>query len=175
MTATTKNKLASSKPHAAGRKTSGPAKNASRAPGITQPTYVFDKGGQRVELVGRSVFEDLGFTPEESHSLLSDVVDEILRQRNSVKETLVSALEEEIETQGLSIKQAAEIVAISRPRMSNFLNRNFEKVSVDALIDAMHKFGKEVRLEVVKAVKPRRSTVARQQRAVAAQSNKPSR
>ena len=48
----------------------------------SSPGYVVKSGGHTVEVVGRSVFEQLGFTPRTTLELLGTAVDEVLCRRN---------------------------------------------------------------------------------------------
>ncbi len=115
------------------------------------PAHVFQKDGLQVEVMGRSVFERLGFSAAETRELASKAVDEVLARRNNIKAQLVGVLEGELRAQGLTVTQMATIASVSRPRLSNILNRNYEKFSIDAVVDLMQKFGKEVRFKVVSA------------------------
>ena len=106
-------------------------------------------GGKTYRLEGRSVFQDLGYSEEESRPWIQSALEEVLQQRNSVKESLVDIARTEILSLGLNTSQAADHLSMTRPRVSNILNRKFDKVSIDAIVDVVHKLGKDLRFEVV--------------------------
>ena len=119
----------------------------ARLQGGTQ--HVIERGGRTYVLEGRSIFEDLGFSQEESRPWVEKAFDEVLQQRNEVKTALVDAARDQILSLGLNTSQAADYLSMTRPRVSDILNRKFEKVSIDAVVDVVHKFGKELRIQVV--------------------------
>jgi len=112
--------------------------------------HAFVRNGQTYVVEGRSVFEDLGLPRQRSRELVEHAFDEVLAQRrNDLKSTLVDAARDEILSLGLNTSQAADYLSMTRPRVSDILNRKFDKVSIDAIVDVVHKFGKEVRVQVV--------------------------
>jgi predicted XRE-type DNA-binding protein len=102
---------------------------------------------------GRSVFDDLGFSEDETVVLMTEVADAIAA-RNAIKRTIVEALKEQIFQRKLNITTAAEFLEISRPRLSNIASARFEKFSIDSAVDLMLKFGKEVKVQLVDVTTP---------------------
>lgn len=97
---------------------------------------------------GRSVFDDLDFSEDETVALMTEVADTIAA-RNAIKQTIVDAIKEQISQRDLNITTAAEFLKISRPRLSNIAGARFEKFSIDTAVDLMRKFGKEVHVQLV--------------------------
>ena len=104
-----------------------------------------------VVYVGRSVFDDLGFTPEETVQLISDAQKEIT-QRNALKLAAIEAIKAEIHLRDMNVTAAAQFLEISRPRLSNITNAKLEKFSIDSAIDLLTKFGKSVQFSIVDTV-----------------------
>ena len=110
---------------------------------------VFEVEGKRVEVKGQSAFDLLGFAPHEATALLGDVVAKVIQRRNGIKHELVDRLQEIAQAQELTITEMAKEVAITRPRLSSIMNHDFDKISIDAVVDVLHRLGKEVRIQVV--------------------------
>jgi len=58
------------------------------------------------------------------------------------------ALADWIEEHNLKQAEAAEILMVSRPRVSDVVNRKTEKFTIDALVEMLSRAGKPVRLAV---------------------------
>lgn len=99
---------------------------------------------------GRSVFDDLGFSEDETVKLMTEVADNIA-MRNAMKMFIVEAINEQISQRQLNITKAAELLQISRPRLSNIAGARLEKFTIDAALDLMFKLGKEVKIQFVDA------------------------
>lgn len=107
---------------------------------------------------GRSVFDDLGFSEDETVAFMTEVADTIAA-RNAIKRKFVEAIKEQISQRKLNITTAAEFLEISRPRLSNIASARFEKFSIDSAVDLMLKFGKEVQVQLVDVATPRATHV----------------
>jgi predicted XRE-type DNA-binding protein len=92
---------------------------------------------------GRSVFEDLGYSPQAARPLM-DAVEEQVRRRNALKQVLVDELNREIEARHLNLTDAATMLLISRPRLSDISHAKFEKFSIDSALDLLHRLGKSI-------------------------------
>jgi predicted XRE-type DNA-binding protein len=79
------------------------------------------------------VFRDLGFPPEKAEHLL-------------VRADLMIRLEKQLESRGLKQAQAAKLLGISQPRVSDLLRGRVELFSADTLIDMLARLGIKVRL-----------------------------
>jgi predicted XRE-type DNA-binding protein len=91
------------------------------------------KAKRRVTRSSRNVFRDLGFPPEKAEHLL-------------VRADLMIRLEKELGSRGLKQAQAAELLGITQPRVSDLLRGRVELFSADALIDMLPRLGIKVRV-----------------------------
>lgn len=92
-----------------------------------------------------NVFRDLGFGPEEAEHLL-------------VRADLMIQLQKLIASRRLKQREAAKVLRVTQPRISDLLRGRIDLFSTDALIDMLARLGAHVRF----SVKPtrRRSKVA---------------
>ena len=96
---------------------------------------------------GSNLFEELGFDPEEavrhqreSNRKINDIV--------SLKEELMQEVSAWIKDNNLKQEEAAKILHVTRPRVSDVVNRKTEKFTLDALVNMLTQIGKPVRLSV---------------------------
>ena len=82
-----------------------------------------------------NVFADLGFKPEEAACL-------------KIKSQLMIEISEWIRAQGLKQEQAAKVLDISRPRVSDIVTGKIDKFTIDALIEILEHAGKHVSVKV---------------------------
>ena len=80
-----------------------------------------------------NVFRDLGFPPDKAEHLL-------------VRADLMMRLERELGSRALKQAQAAKLLGITQPRVSDLLRGRGELFSADALIDMLARLGIRVRL-----------------------------
>ena len=95
----------------------------------------------RVTASTGNVFRDLGFRREEAAHLL-------------IRADLMIQAQKLIATRKLKQREAAEILRVSQPRVSDLLQGRIDLFSTDALIDMLARLGARVRL----TVKPGRRT-----------------
>lgn len=93
----------------------------------------------KVVLGSDNVFEDLGFEAEEAINL-------------KVRADLMLDLCSYIQKQGWTQKEAAEFLGETQPRISNLMNGEIGRFSVDKLMNMLKKVGMEVKVEVVSKV-----------------------
>ncbi len=86
-----------------------------------------------------NVFEDLGFEAEEAMNL-------------KVRADLMLDLRSYIQKRGWTQKEAAEFLGETQPRISNLMNGEISRFSVDKLINLLGKAGMEVKVEVISKV-----------------------
>ncbi len=98
----------------------------------------------RVTTSTGNVFRDLGFSKEESEHLL-------------VRADLLIQVQKAITSRRLKQAQAAKVLRVTQPRVSDLLRGRIDLFSTDALIDMLARLGVGVRL-VVKT--PRSKKVA---------------
>jgi predicted XRE-type DNA-binding protein len=89
----------------------------------------------RVTRSSGNVFRDLGFPPNKAEHFL-------------VRADLMIRIEKEIGSRGLKQAQAAKLLGISQPRVSDLLRGRIELFSADTLIDMLARLGIKVRLVV---------------------------
>lgn len=80
-----------------------------------------------------NVFRDLGFTREEAEHLL-------------IRSDLMIAVQKALERRGLKQAEAAKILGVTQPRVSDLLRGRIDLFSTDALIDMLARLGIRVRL-----------------------------
>ena len=105
----------------------------------TQSAHITRKGGH--------VFEDLGFSPDEA-AVLKARSEQIISEKLAIKESLMHELAGWIEVKQLKQAQAAEILGVTRPRVSDVVNQKTVKFTIDALIDMLARTGKRVQFTV---------------------------
>ena len=87
-----------------------------------------------------NVFRDLGFPPDKAEHLL-------------VRTDLMIRLEKELGARGLKQAQAAKLLGISQPRVSDLLRGRVRLFSADALIDMLARL--EIKVRVVTTARKR--------------------
>lgn len=93
--------------------------------------------------VGGNVFLDLGFPPDEAVKLKAHS-DMLIK----TKLALAESLSEWISENHLKQEQAAEIFGVSRPRVSDVVNKKLSKFTVDALMEMLAKTGKGIEFSI---------------------------
>ena len=83
-----------------------------------------------------NVFADLGFPPEEAEHL-------------KIRSDLMIELCKAIKARGLKQAEAAELLGVTQPRVSDLVRGRLDLFSVDSLIDMLARLGIRVRLVVV--------------------------
>ena len=94
-----------------------------------------------------NIFADLGFSPEEAKRLLAEA-DQAIDEKRAIKQTLMTEIVSWIDAHNLKQAQAAEILGITRPRVSDVVNQKTPKFTVDSLVDLVLRTGKHVQLSV---------------------------
>ena len=96
---------------------------------------------------GANIFVELGFPPEEAKRLYAasrKQIDDTLR----LKKQLMTALADWIEDHHLRQADAAEILMVSRPRVSDVVNKKTAKFTIDTLVGMLSRIGKPVSLAI---------------------------
>ncbi|TAK01651.1 XRE family transcriptional regulator [bacterium] len=83
-----------------------------------------------------NVFRDLGFTSEEA-------------ERLKIRSDLMIQLQKLISVRGLTQAQAAKILGVTQPRVSDLLRGRIDLFSTDAIIDMLARFGVRVKVALV--------------------------
>lgn len=105
-----------------------------------QSTHITPSGG--------NVFADLGFGAEEA-TVLKANSQRIISEKLAIKQALMSEISDWMEAEKLKQIDAAQILGITRPRVSDVVNQKTVKFTIDALVDMLARTGKQVRLSVV--------------------------
>jgi predicted XRE-type DNA-binding protein len=102
---------------------------------------------RRVTKPGTNLFLELGFSPEEAKRLLAASRRQI-NDTKLLKEQLMTELAEWIEEHHLKQAEVAEILMVSRPRVSDVVNKKTSKFTIDTLVEMLSRVGKPVKLAV---------------------------
>lgn len=97
--------------------------------------------------VGGNVFADLGFEAEEAVKLLAET-DVIISKKLAIKDSLMTEIAGWIEVKKLKQAEAAQILGVTRPRVSDVIHKKAIKFTIDALVDMLAKTGKHVQLSI---------------------------
>jgi predicted XRE-type DNA-binding protein len=102
---------------------------------------------RRVTKPGANLFLELGFPPAEAkrlHTLSRKHINDTRR----LKRQLMDELSTWIAEHRLKQSEAAAILMVSRPRVSDVMNKKATKFSIDALIEMLARVGRPVTLAV---------------------------
>lgn len=91
-----------------------------------------------------NIFLDLGFSSEESIKLKA-----ASQQLIENKLLLINAMTDWIEQNHYKQSEAAAILGVSRPRISDMVNKKLEKFTLDTLVSFVAKTGKSVSLQLI--------------------------
>ncbi len=105
----------------------------------TNPTHITPVGG--------NVFADLGFEEAEAVAL-QERSKRIISEKLAIKENLMAEISMWIKQKNLKQVEAAEILGITRPRVSDVIHGKSIKFTIDALVDMLARAGKQVELSV---------------------------
>jgi predicted XRE-type DNA-binding protein len=94
-----------------------------------------------------NLFLELGFTPKEAKRLQAASRKQINDTR-LLKQQLMEELTVWIRKHHLKQAEAAEILMVSRPRVSDVVNKKTAKFTIDTLVEMLNRIGKPVRLAI---------------------------
>lgn len=94
-----------------------------------------------------NVFADLGFPPEEAAALKAESQRRIAAKQ-AIKEQLAKEIASWVSSKKLTQAQAAPILGVTRPRVSDAIGGKFSKFSIDALVDMLARTGRQVELSI---------------------------
>lgn len=97
--------------------------------------------------VGANIFLELGFAADEAE-LLQQESQQRINAALSMKEQLMDELSQWISDQHLKQSEAADILKINRPRVSDLVNKKASKFTLDALVNMLARIGKPVTIVV---------------------------
>jgi predicted XRE-type DNA-binding protein len=96
---------------------------------------------------GANLFLELGFTPDEAKRLQIASRKQI-NATLLLKRQLMEELSVWIAKHHLKQAQAAEILMVSRPRVSDVVNKKTAKFTIDTLVEMLSRVGKPVKLAI---------------------------
>ncbi|QGY32386.1 helix-turn-helix domain-containing protein [Pantoea cypripedii] len=94
-----------------------------------------------------NIFADLGFEPDEAAALLAET-DREIAQAIELKKQLMVAIKNWMKASGHKQVEAAKLLHVSRPRLSDAVNQKTDKFTIDALVGMVQHTGKTVRMIV---------------------------
>ena len=103
--------------------------------------------GRHRTAAGGNVFEDLGFPKRQAREMLRQADARIARERE-LKQQAAAALADWIRREGLTQLDAAALLSVSRPRVSDLVNFKLARFSLDTLTSMLLRIGKRVELVV---------------------------
>lgn len=112
---------------------------------MKKPTAVH--GVSHVTRAGGNIFLDLGFSAADAKRLKAET-HAAISQKLALREELASEIAGWIKEKDLKQEQAAEILKVSRPRVSDIVRHKVAKFSIDTLVDLVNRTGKTVSLKV---------------------------
>jgi len=96
---------------------------------------------------GANIFLELGFSPAEAKRLHAASRKQV-NDTKRLKEQLMTELAAWIEKHSLKQAEAADILMVSRPRVSDVVNGKASKFTIDTLVEMLSRVGKPVKLTV---------------------------
>ncbi len=94
-----------------------------------------------------NVFAELGFTQTEAEYYQAESR-KLIDDAKALKEQLMGEVAQWIKENHLLQEKAAEILHISRPRVSDVVNKKTNKFTIDALISMLIRIGKPVTIAI---------------------------
>ena len=96
---------------------------------------------------GANLFVELGFDFAEAEQLQTESRKRI-NDTNVLEEALMSELAKWIKENHLKQVEAAVILQVTRPRVSDVVNKKISKFTIDALVGMLTRIGKTVHLAI---------------------------
>jgi predicted XRE-type DNA-binding protein len=106
-----------------------------------------DTKTRHVTQSGANLFAELGFDLAEAEQLQAQSRKRI-NDTNVLKEALMSELAKWIKENHLKQEEAAVILHVTRPRVSDVVNKKISKFTIDALVGMLTRIGKTVHLAI---------------------------
>lgn len=107
-------------------------------------------GVAHVTETGGNVFADLGFSKSEAAKLKARS-DELVKTRLAMREHLAEEIAGWIKSENLLQEDAARILNVARPRVSEVVRKKINKFSLEKLVEMLGRAGKRVELVVKEA------------------------
>ncbi|CAH2783405.1 MAG: Uncharacterized protein STM3907 [uncultured Caballeronia sp.] len=98
---------------------------------------------QHVTKPGANLFGELGFNAEEAQQYQAES-QALIGQTLELKQQLMDELASWIEAHYLRQAEAAEILHVMRPRVSDVVNKKTSKFTIDTIVEMLARIGKPV-------------------------------
>lgn len=102
---------------------------------------------RRITRAGTNVFEELK-VPEPQAKILHETVQREIAMRLQLKAKLMNELSDWMLQTHLKQAEAAKLLMISRPRVSDVVNKKAAKFSIDTLLEMLSRAGKRIEITV---------------------------
>lgn len=96
---------------------------------------------------GKNLFLELGFAPDEAKRLRAASRKQI-NDTQRLKQQLMEELTKWIVEHNLKQSEAAAILMVSRPRVSDVVNKKTAKFTIDTLVEMLSRVGKPVAMAI---------------------------
>jgi len=96
---------------------------------------------------GGNVFADVGIEPKKAAALKAES-QRIVAEQLAIKNDLVTAVAEWIATRKLEKSEAAEILGLTRSRVSALINKKANEFTIDALVGMVARTGRHIQLSI---------------------------
>ncbi|EKN3560236.1 TPA: helix-turn-helix domain-containing protein [Yersinia enterocolitica] len=108
-------------------------------------TDKIDTASRHMTTAEDNIFSDLGFSDAQASQLLAESNAEI-EQALVMKKALMTSIAGWIKSEGIRQVDAATLLHVSRPRVSDIVNQKTEKFTLDSLVSMAGNIGKKVTL-----------------------------
>ena len=108
-------------------------------------TDKIDTASRHMTTAEDNIFSDLGFSDAQDSQLLAESNAEI-EQALVMKKALMTSIAGWIKSEGIRQVDAATLLHVSRPRVSDVVNQKTEKFTLDSLVSMAGNIGKKVTL-----------------------------
>ena len=106
-----------------------------------------DTETRHVTKAGANIFLEPGFEPEEAEQFYAESQRQI-NNTTALKEQLMTELAQWIADHHLKQIEAAEFFQVSRPRISDLVNKKTSKFTFNTLLNMLNRIGKPVSLAI---------------------------
>ncbi|HEN3374301.1 TPA: XRE family transcriptional regulator [Yersinia enterocolitica] len=108
-------------------------------------TDKIDTASRHMTTAEDNIFSDLGFSDAQASQLLAESNAEI-EQALVMKKALMTSIAGWIKSESIRQVDAATLLHVSRPRVSDVVNQKTEKFTLDSLVSMAGNIGKKVTL-----------------------------
>ena len=96
---------------------------------------------------GANIFAELGFSAKVAKQYLAES-NAIIARKKALKESLMTEISTWIDQRHQTQVAAAQILGVTRPRVSDIVHKKSVKFSIDSLVCMLARVGEEVQLSV---------------------------